>query len=134
RGWCDEPGGRHVQGRFVLVGDRHRSVRHHQRRGDQMKAVHGPMAAVTLAGLLTACAGTPVALGSRADGPVPTGIERTITAEACGFQLLLFIPISVNSRAARAYQQLQAQAGGDYITNVQVQERWTYGVVGTQYC
>jgi hypothetical protein len=99
-----------------------------------MKTSNRKLAGIATAGLLTACAGTPVSLGTRVTGPVPTGAERTITAEACGFQLLLFIPISINSRAERAYRELEAQAGGDFITNVQVQERWTYGLVGTQYC
>jgi len=65
---------------------------------------------------------------------VPTGESRTITAEACGFQLLLFIPIAINGRLESAYGMLEAKAGGDFITDVEVQERWTYGFVGTSYC
>jgi hypothetical protein len=99
-----------------------------------MKTINRLSAGIATAALLAACAGTPVSLGTRAAGPIPTGEARTITAEACGFQLLLFIPISINSRAERAYQALEAEAGGDFITNVQVKERWTYGFVGTQYC
>ena len=99
-----------------------------------MKTINRQLAGIVTAALLAACTGIPVALGTRAAGPVPTGAERTITAEACGFQLLLFIPININDRAQRAYQALEAEAGGDFITNVQVQERWTYGFVGTQYC
>jgi hypothetical protein len=49
-------------------------------------------------------------------------------------QLLLFIPIRVNNRMLRAYSALEAQAGGDFITDVQIQERWTYLFVGTNYC
>lgn len=63
-----------------------------------------------------------------------SGAERTITAEACGFQFLLFFPLEINTRAQRAYQALEAEAAGDFITDVQVRERWTYGFVGTQYC
>jgi hypothetical protein len=99
-----------------------------------MKRINRQLAGIATAGLLAACAGTPVSMGTRVTGPIPTGTERTITAEACGFQLFLFIPININSRAERAYQALDEQAGGDFITNVQVQERWTYGFVGTQYC
>jgi len=99
-----------------------------------MKTITRQLAGILTAALLAACAGTPVSLGTRVTGPIPTGEERTITAEACGFQLLLFIPISINSRAQRAYQALEVEAGGDFITNVQVQERWSYGFVGTQYC
>ena len=85
--------------------------------------------------ILAGCAGTPVQLGSRTTGgPVPKGEERVITAEACGFQLLLLIPIAINGRLESAYSQLEAKAGGDFITDVEVQEKWTYGFVGTSYC
>ncbi len=87
-----------------------------------------------LAVLTGGCAGTPVELGNRAGQAVPTGPSRDIEGSGCGFQLLLFIPISVNGRLQRAYAELQEQAHGDYITDVQVQERWTYGFVGTGYC
>lgn len=99
-----------------------------------MKIIKGQLISAVAAMLLTACAGTPVSLGTYANGPTPNGIERTIEAEACGFQLLLLIPIGVNDRAKHAYQMLEAQAGGDFITDVQVQERWTYAFVGTRYC
>lgn len=88
--------------------------------------------AVSLVALCTACAGTPVSMGSR--GSVPAGSVRTLTADACGFQLLLLIPIAINGRAERAYRRLEREAGGDFITDVQVQERWTWGFVGTSYC
>jgi hypothetical protein len=91
------------------------------------------LAATTLA-LLAGCAGKPVMLGSPVAGKVPTGESRSISAEACGFQLLLFIPISINGRLESAYSALEAKAGGDFITDVEVQERWTYGFVGTSYC
>jgi hypothetical protein len=91
------------------------------------------LAATTLA-LLAGCAGRPVALGTPVTGKVPTGESRSISAEACGFQLLLFIPIGINGRLESAYSELQAQAGSDFITDVEVQERWSYGFVGTRYC
>jgi hypothetical protein len=84
--------------------------------------------------LLTACAGTPVALGARSDVPVPQGLARTITARGCGFQLLLLIPVAINNRLERAYQDLMEEAGGDYVTDIEVKERWAYGFVGTSYC
>jgi len=99
-----------------------------------MKAWTNRLAVVTACTLLAACAGRPVALGTRINGPVPTGTERTITAEACGFQLFLLIPININDRLARAYESLEAQAGGDFITDVQVQESWGWRFVGTSYC
>lgn len=91
------------------------------------------LATITAAGLLTACAGSPVSLGTRV-ADVPVGESRTITAEACGMQLLLFIPIGVNSRLERAYSSLQSQAGDAVITDVKVKERWIYRFVGTSYC
>ena len=91
------------------------------------------LTAITLA-FLAGCAGKPVMLGSPVSGKVPTGESRTISAEACGFQLFLFIPIAINGRLESAYSQLEAKAGGDFITDVEVQERWTYGFVGTSYC
>jgi hypothetical protein len=91
--------------------------------------------ACTLAALLlSACAGTPVTLGTHISASIPTGNERTISGEACGFQLLLFIPISINDRAKRAYRALELEAEGDFITNIQVQERWIYAFVGTVHC
>jgi len=89
------------------------------------------VAAALLAG---ACTGTPVRLGSPSDQPLPTGAARDISASACGFQLLLLIPIQTNNRLTRAYRALSAQAAGDYITDVEVQEEWGYRFVGTQYC
>lgn len=86
------------------------------------------------ASMLAACASAPVSLGNRVSGPMPSGPTRTIGAEACGFQLLLFIPIGINDRMERAYGSLQAQAAGDFITNVQVQESWGWRFVGTSYC
>jgi hypothetical protein len=56
---------------------------------------------------------------------------RSIEASANGFQLLLFIPISINDRQMRAYSLLRDQAGDDYITDIKVQESWTYALVGT---
>lgn len=98
-----------------------------------MKLTTQLLATLTSASLLTACAGTPVPLGSRVTDAV-VGTAKPITAEACGFQLLLFIPIALNSRLERAYGALQTQADGAVITDVEVQEDWTYGFVGTSYC
>jgi hypothetical protein len=98
-----------------------------------MRQIH-VVAAIVAAGLFAGCAGTPVNLGSKVAGPVPQGEGRVIASKACGFQLLLVIPIGVNDRLERAYQLLQGQAGGDFITNVQLKESWTYGLVGTLYC
>ena len=83
----------------------------------------------------TGCSGKPVTFNSvdpkfyannKAEG-------RTISGEASGFQLLLFIPISVNDRHDQAYNILKGQANGDYITDIKVTESWTYAFVGTIY-
>ena len=81
------------------------------------------------------CAGKPVTFKS-VDPKEYADVKdkgRKITGSASGFQLLLFIPIGVNSRHENAYGQLLAQADGDYITDVKIEESWTYGFVGTNY-
>lgn len=99
-----------------------------------MKAIFKNITIILIAAFIAGCAGTPVQLGTRSSTPVPTGTSREISAEACGTQLLLFIPIGLNNRMSRAYSELEAQAGGDFITDVQIRERWTYIFVGTNYC
>jgi hypothetical protein len=84
--------------------------------------------------LVSGCAGAPVPLGSPTDQRYDSTRWRRISAKACGFQLLLVIPIATNSRAKRAYEALMKRAGDDYVADIQVQESWTYGVVGTAYC
>ena len=83
----------------------------------------------------TGCSGKPVTFNSvdpklYADKKAEA---RTISAEVSGFQLLWFIPIKINSRHVRAYEALKVQANGDYITDIKVEESWTYGFVGTSY-
>ena len=68
---------------------------------------------------LTGCAGKPITFNSvdpklYADKKADA---RTISGEASGFQLLLFIPISVNDRHQQAYDVLKGKANGDYITD-----------------
>lgn len=92
-----------------------------------------PAVAGLVAVACAACSGTPVQMGS-SSAVTTAGETRTISAQACGFQLLLLIPIALNSRAERAYEALTVRANGDPITDVQVQERWIYGFVGTTYC
>jgi len=60
---------------------------------------------------------------------------KSLTAQSCGFQLLLLIPINVNRRAHQAYESLLEQAGPDaMVTDIKVQEKWFYAFVGTVYC
>lgn len=83
----------------------------------------------------TGCAGKPITFKS-VDPKSYADVKdkgRAITGSASGFQLLLLIPIGVNSRHEDAYNQLLAQAGGDIITDVKIQESWSYAFVGTVY-
>jgi len=93
------------------------------------------VAAVSL--LLAACSGTPIKTGTADQqidiDSVDFSKGRKISASASGFQLLLLIPININDRHERAWQTLQGQAGGDYVTDIKVEESWTYAFVGTVY-
>lgn len=87
--------------------------------------------------VLTACNGTPARLGSTTvDAPqnVDFSKGRPISAHACGFQLLSFIPIAINRRMQNANEDLIAQASGDYISEVKITESWKYAFVGTVFC
>ncbi len=84
--------------------------------------------------LIIGCAGTPVKIDSLPKQPIDTAKGRVITAQACGFQLLLLIPIMINERQSRAYQELLMAAGREHITDVKIKESWTYAFVGTIYC
>jgi len=80
------------------------------------------------------CTGVPVNFNAMPEQPHDTTRGRAVESSACGFQLLLVIPISINDRAERAYNQLTGAAGGDYVTDIRVNETWTYAFVGTMYC
>ena len=85
-------------------------------------------------GILSACTSTPVRVNDEvnlADIDLTRG--KMVRAKAAGFQLFLVIPIMVNSRQERAWERLKQDAGSDYISNVTITERWTYGWVGTAY-
>lgn len=86
---------------------------------------------------LFGCAGKPIHLSENNQNVAIETVDfskgRDISASASGFQLLLLIPISINDRHERAFQQLRAQAGGDYITDIKIQESWIWGFVGTGY-
>jgi hypothetical protein len=84
--------------------------------------------------MLSACSSTPVRVNDEVDlADIDLTRGRKIRAQAAGFQLLLVIPIMVNSRQERAWEQLKQDAGSDYISYVTITERWTYGYVGTAY-
>jgi len=97
-----------------------------------MKRFAALAAAATLAG----CAGAPVnfsqrSVTDRAQVDVKQG--RKISAQASGFQLLLFIPIGINGRQANAYEALLKEAGDDALSDITITESWSYGLVGTVY-
>lgn len=83
------------------------------------------------------CAGTPIRFGGTHPNFDSTNVNfdigKEIVAEASGFQLLLFIPIMINDRHERALQRLTEMAGRDYITDIRIEESWTYAFVGTVY-
>ena len=84
---------------------------------------------------LTGCAGKPITFNS-VDTKLyaeQKGEGRSISGEASGFQLLLFIPIGVNDRHQQAYDVLKGQANGDIITDIKITESWSYAFVGTIY-
>jgi hypothetical protein len=80
------------------------------------------------------CASDPIRFNEAPTKTIDFSKGRHISGEFCGFQLLWLIPIKTNGREARAYTELLAQARGDYITDIQIEERWFYGFVGTGYC
>jgi len=79
------------------------------------------------------CAGRTVSLGSPAGVAYDRTQGRRVSGGASGFQLLLLIPIGINKRHEEAYASLLAEAGDDYLTDIRVQESWTYALIGTVY-
>lgn len=90
------------------------------------------ISAVTLC--ICGCSGSPITVKSVTSKDLALNSGRSISAEGCGFQLLLFIPIKINSRLERAFEELNQKAGSDAIANLSIEEAWTYGLVGTMYC
>ena len=81
------------------------------------------------------CVGETVKFNTAPDQKYEVTKGQTVMSDACGFQLLLVIPIDINDRAQRAYEDLVRKAGRDYVVaNIRVQERWYWAFVGTVYC
>ena len=101
----------------------------------KITTIVGTVFMASMSMLIIGCSGTPVHIKTASPKLYEnvTDKGKTITASASGFQLLLFIPIDINDRQQRAYQMLEAQAGGGYITDVKIKEEWTYALVGTSY-
>src|ERR1700759_3325802 len=108
---------------MALVGSWHHALCNHQGRCDQgdpaMKNIlKSSLIILATSVMLAGCAGPSVRMGNATDqSQLDLSKGRTISASASGFQLLLLIPIAINGRQERAYQDLQAQAGDDAITN-----------------
>jgi hypothetical protein len=102
-----------------------------------MKKIMRFVIAFFLIAIFTGCTGRPIRLETvnqkinKADYDFTRG--KKILASAGGFQLFLFIPISVNKRHDRALQALKRKAYYDYITDYSIKESWTYWLVGTVY-
>ncbi|MFT3736309.1 MAG: hypothetical protein QM776_15025 [Rhodocyclaceae bacterium] len=83
---------------------------------------------------LAGCFGTPVQLSREVDlSQFDMTKGRRVSGDAGGFQLLYLIPISLNDRHARAYNQMMEAAGDAYVTDIKVYEAWNYAFVGTVY-
>jgi hypothetical protein len=93
-----------------------------------------PISVITIALLVsTGCTSTLVSLPVTPVAHYDESKPRQISAEASGFQLLLFFPIGVNGRYEEAWNELKGQAVGEYIADVTIQDSWTYALVGTVY-
>lgn len=64
----------------------------------------------------------------------PTTLTREASGSACGVNLFALIPIKVNDRAARAYQQALERSGGTGLTDTRVVDRWYWIYVGQMVC
>lgn len=91
-------------------------------------------AAALFALALSACTGTPAALGPREPVAYDANDRVDYSVTECGAQLLLFFPIMTNDRVARAMALVEERAGDRYIASVRLRERWTYLVFGEIQC
>jgi len=91
-----------------------------------------PALCVLLAVTMVGCSGPLTKIAPR-----PTS-GATMTREgkgsACGVNLFGLIPIGVNDRAERAYQQALTNAGASGLTETTVTDRWYYIYVGMMVC
>lgn len=83
---------------------------------------------------LAGCSGNPVKINKAVD-PQSFDFKRggPIKANACGFQFLSIFPIAINGRQERAVEELH-EKGDFYFGDVQIQERWTWALLGTVHC
>jgi hypothetical protein len=89
--------------------------------------------AAVLALTCAACTGVPVRIDNAVPPEVDRSTGRVVEGDAYGVQLFLYIPAGVNTRHARAWEELQRNAGDAYVTNVELKEGWYYLLLGTLY-
>jgi hypothetical protein len=97
-----------------------------------MTALRAPRALVAALVAAAGCSGPLVNVA-----PVPPAAYSeggTARGEACGMLLFGFIPISVNDRVERAYQQALAEARATSLTATSLTERWYFTPIGPGLC
>lgn len=80
------------------------------------------------------CSSGWIQLSNGVDKPPANGKKAVFSESACGFNLLGFIPISINDRYARAWKRLNNLTQDAFIEKIIAEESWTYAYVGTVYC
>ncbi len=58
---------------------------------------------------------------------------RKVMGKASSLSLFEVIPIGVNDRQFRAYENLMAAAGNDHVTDIRVIDTWAYVWIGLKY-
>ena len=66
--------------------------------------------------------------------PAQYTTATTARGSGCGMNLFGLIPIAVNDRAQRAYDEALQTSGATSLTDVKVTERWYYAYVGDVFC
>ena len=92
------------------------------------------LAILSLAWLVSACAGTPAQLGPREPVAYDPKDRIDYAVTECGAQVLIFLPLWTNDRLPRAMALIEKRAGDRYVASVRVRERWTYLVFGEILC
>ena len=66
--------------------------------------------------------------------PVGAMITHKAHGEACGVNLFGVIPIGVNDRAQRAYDEAVEGADATGLTDTKITDRWAWVFVGEKFC
>ncbi|MBU1053484.1 MAG: SHOCT domain-containing protein [Proteobacteria bacterium] len=88
---------------------------------------------ILLSAFVFGCAGTPVHFSDAPLDKLDLSRGRKVTAKAAGIHLFSLIPIGINERHLDAYEKLQIEAGNDYLTNIYIQDSWSWVVIGHKY-